>query len=60
MPWFSDHAGPASDSHNATGRIAFQPRRRCRHPKLMISRLNSPAYTYPCQRFADTLTSTDA
>jgi hypothetical protein len=23
MPWFSDRAGPASDSHNATGRVAF-------------------------------------
>ena len=24
MPWFSDRAGPASDSHNATGRVAFR------------------------------------
>ena len=52
---FFDRAGPTSVSHNATGRVAFQPELRCRHPEPLISRLNSPAYTYPCQRFACTL-----
>jgi len=60
MPWFFDRAGPASDSHNATGRVAFHQGIQCRRPELLISRLNSPAYTCPCQRFACALTSTDA
>ena len=29
-------------------------------PKPLISRLNSPACTYPCQRFANVLTNADA
>jgi hypothetical protein len=29
-------------------------------PKPLISRLNSPACTYPCQRFTDALTNADA
>ncbi len=29
-------------------------------PDYAISRLNSPACTYPCQRFACSLTGTDA
>ena len=60
MPWFFDRAGPTSDSHNAADRVAFQPELRCRHPEPLISRLNSPAYTCPCQRFACTLAGTDA
>ena len=60
MPWFSDRAGPASDSHNATGRVAFRHWDSVGTPELRISRLNSPAYTCPCQRFACTLTGTDA
>jgi hypothetical protein len=60
MPWFFDRAGPTSVSHNAAGRVAFQPELRCRHPEPLISRLNSPAYTCPCQRFACTLAGTDA
>ena len=58
MPWFFDRAGPTSVSHNAAGRVAFQPELRCRHPEPLISRLNSPAYTCPCQRFACTLAGT--
>jgi hypothetical protein len=60
MPWFSDRAGPTSDSPNATDRIAFHQGDSVGTPKLMISRLNSPAYTCPCQRFACALTGTDA
>ena len=29
-------------------------------PNLLISRLNSPACTYPCQRFAAALADADA
>jgi hypothetical protein len=29
-------------------------------PTTLISRLNSPAYAYPCQRFATALTDADA
>ncbi len=29
-------------------------------PNSLISRLNSPACTYPCQRFADALTNASA
>ena len=29
-------------------------------PTILISRLNSPAYAYPCQRFATALTDSDA
>jgi hypothetical protein len=29
-------------------------------PISLISRLNSPAYTYPCERFAHVLTNADA
>jgi hypothetical protein len=29
-------------------------------PNTLISRLNSPACTYPCQRFADALTNANA
>jgi hypothetical protein len=29
-------------------------------PNWLISRLNSPAYAYPCQRFADALTNANA
>jgi hypothetical protein len=29
-------------------------------PFALISRLNRPAYTYPCQRFACTLTNANA
>jgi hypothetical protein len=60
MPWFFDRTGPTSDSHNATGRIAFHQSHNVGTPDKMITRLNSPAYTYPCQRFACTLTSTHA
>jgi len=28
--------------------------------ETLISRLNSPACTYPCQRFTDALTNADA
>jgi hypothetical protein len=29
-------------------------------PMPLISRLNNPAYEYPCQRFADALTNANA
>jgi hypothetical protein len=37
---------------NAASSIAFRPVNGVSTPKLGISRLNSPAYVYPCQRFA--------
>jgi hypothetical protein len=60
MPGFSDRAGSTGHSHNATDDLAFRLVVRRRHPELLISRLNSPAYAYPCQRFADALTNANA
>jgi hypothetical protein len=60
MPWFSDRAGPPSNSHNAAGRVAFHQGDGVGTLNWMISRLNIPAYTCPCQRFAAALTNTDA
>ena len=34
--------------------------RRRQHPDRLISRLDSPAYAYPCQRFAPALTDAGA
>ena len=61
MPWFFDLAGPTdgsrvtspavlpSDLFNGVGT-----------PTSLISRLNSLACTYPCERFASVLTNVDA
>ena len=47
-------------AHNATGGIAFRTFDNVGTPIPLISRLNSPAYTYPCERFAHALTNADA
>ena len=46
------HGSPTARGQPRHWPCCLPPRRRCRHPELMISRLNSPAYTCPCQRFA--------
>ena len=61
MPWFSDRAG-------STRRLAIAPPavlpsgllNGVGTPNSLISRLNSPACTYPCQRFAAALTNDNA
>jgi hypothetical protein len=61
MRRFFDRAGPDNDS-----RIAPQPvlpsanSKSVGAPDSPISRLNSPACAYPCQRFACALTNADA
>jgi len=61
MHRFFDRAGSGRDS-----RIAPQPvfpstnSKSVGTPDSPISRLNSPACAYPCQRFASALTSADA
>jgi hypothetical protein len=61
MHRFLDRAGSDCDS-----RIAPQPvlpsacSKSVGAPDLPISRLNSPACAYPCQRFAHVLTDADA
>jgi hypothetical protein len=60
MPWFSDHAGSPGSSHSATGDIAFHLKYSVSTPIALISRLNSPACTYPCQRFATPSRAVDA
>jgi hypothetical protein len=61
MHRFSDRAGSDCDS-----RIAPQPMlpsdivNSLGTPIALISRLNSPACTCPCQRFADALADVDA
>ncbi len=47
-------------AHNAPVGVAFHPANCVDTPIALISRLNSPAYTYPCQRFAYALTGADA
>jgi len=61
MPWFSDRAGSADDSRVTPPAVlpsAFLD--NVGTPISLISRLNSPAYTYPCERFAHVLTNADA
>jgi hypothetical protein len=60
MHRFSDRAGPANNSHNAADRVAFRNTKNVGTPEDIISRLNSPAYVYPCQRFANALTNANA
>src|SRR5206468_6907143 len=52
--------GPPPARANADGDVAFRLVGQRRHPEVVISRLNSPACTYPCQRFTSTLTGTSA
>jgi hypothetical protein len=61
MHRFSDRAGSADDSRIAPP--AMLPSALLNNvgtPTFLISRLNSPACTYPCQRFAVVLTDADA
>ena len=50
--------GPPAARANAADDVAFRLVGQRRHPEVVISRLNSPACTYPCQRFTSTLTGT--
>ena len=52
--------GPLAARASAASDVAFRPLGRRRHPGLMISRLNNPAYVSLCQRFACALTGADA
>src|SRR6266545_3310424 len=52
--------GPPTTRESAADDVAFHPVVRRRHPGTLISRLNSPAYAYPCQRFTDALTNASA
>jgi hypothetical protein len=44
--------GPLTARDNAADDVAFHLLDSVGTPKILISRLNSPACTYPCQRFA--------
>ena len=52
--------GPLAARANAASDVAFRPLGRRRHPGLMISRLNNPAYVSLCQRFTCVLTGAGA
>jgi hypothetical protein len=52
MPWLPDRAGPAGGSRQRRQQCRLPPFRKHGHPEALISRLNSLACTYPCQRFA--------
>ena len=61
MPWFFDRAGPARRlAHSAAGDVAFHLSDSVGTPIVAISRLNRPACTCPCQRFATPLRVVDA
>jgi hypothetical protein len=61
MPRFSDRAGSSGDSRiTPPAMLPSNLLNGVGTPVSLISRLNSPAYTYPCQRFADALTDADA
>ena len=47
--------GPPTPRANAAGSVAFHRFEQCGHPDAVISWLNNPACTYPCQRFATPL-----
>ena len=47
-------------AHNATDSVAFRSFDNVGTPNSLISRLNSPAYTCPCQRFATPSRNVDA
>ena len=52
--------GPTTARANAPADVAFRLHNSVSTPRPWISRLNSPAYVYPCQRFADALTNANA
>jgi hypothetical protein len=47
-------------TNSAASDVAFRVSAPRRHPETLISRLNSPACTYPCQRFTHALTDAGA
>jgi len=61
MPWFFDRAGSSGDSRIAPpAMLPSSLLNGVGTPVSLISRLNSLACTYPCQRFAHALTDADA
>ena len=61
MPWFSDRAGSPGDSRVTPPAISPSGLvNGVGTPNSLISRLNSPACTYPFQRFTDALTNANA
>jgi hypothetical protein len=52
MPWFCDHAGSAGGSRPTPPAVLPSANEPAWAPRIAISRLHSPACTYPCQRFA--------
>jgi hypothetical protein len=61
MQWFSDRAGSADSSRIALpAMLPSALENSVGTPNSLISRLNSPACTYPYQRFTFALADTDA
>src|SRR5690242_4616174 len=60
MPWISDHAGSTNGSRKRRQRCCLPPLVQRGHPDRLISRLNSPACTCPCERFATPSRDIDA
>jgi hypothetical protein len=52
MPWFFDRAGPPDGSRTAPPAVLPSTVWTASAPRIRFSRLDSPACTYPCQRFA--------
>ena len=51
MPWFSDRAGSPDGSRITLPEVLPSAFNGVGTPVFYISRLNSPACAYPCQRF---------
>jgi len=61
MPWFSDRAGSTDDSRiTPPAMLPSGLLNGVGTPNSLISRLNSLACTYPCQRFTAALTNDSA
>src|SRR3954468_14567807 len=60
MPWISDHAGYTDGSRKRRHGGCLPPLVQRGHPDRLISRLNSPACTCPCERFATPSRDVDA
>jgi len=61
MPWFSDRAGPTGSSRIAPPAVLPSTLLdSVSTPIVVISLLNSPACTCPCQRFATPSRDVDA
>jgi hypothetical protein len=61
MPWFFDRAGSPGDSRiTPPAMLPSDLFNGVGTPVSLISRLNSLACTYPCQRFADILAGANA